>query len=183
MDDKVTGRKEFVGYIEVLGGILPFRATEREQGIGLVQSQWVLSWDSSTPLEPKGHYCVHYNFPPVSILQHFNPVHNLSSHFKTILILSFHLNLHLPSGHAPQCHACYMPLPTSCSLFHHPNNSLWREQIMKCPDWPTGPTQPPGASSPEVKQLGHEAYHSCPSSAMIRNAWSYTSTPSIAFIM
>jgi hypothetical protein len=43
MDDKVTGREEFVGYIEVLGGILPFRATEREQGIGLVQSQWVLS--------------------------------------------------------------------------------------------------------------------------------------------
>jgi hypothetical protein len=31
--------------------------------------------------------------------------------------------------------------------------------------------------SPEVKQPGHEADHSPPSSAKVKNMWSYTSTP------
>jgi hypothetical protein len=44
------------------------------------------------------------------------------------------------------------------------------------------PTQPPnqwvtGALSLGVKQRGREADHSPPSSAEVRNAWSYTSTP------
>jgi hypothetical protein len=47
-----------------------------------------------------------------------------------------------------------------------------------------GPTQPPiqwvpGALSLGVKQLGHEADHSPPSSAKVKNAWSYTSTPPV----
>jgi hypothetical protein len=46
-----------------------------------------------------------------------------------------------------------------------------------------GPTQPPiqwvlGALSFGVKQLGHEADHSPPSSAEVKNEWIYTSTPS-----
>jgi hypothetical protein len=39
VDDEITEKKEFVGYIRSLGGILPFRATEGEKGIWLVQSQ------------------------------------------------------------------------------------------------------------------------------------------------
>jgi hypothetical protein len=46
-----------------------------------------------------------------------------------------------------------------------------------------GPTQPPiqwapGAVSPGVKRPGREADHSHPSNAVVKNAWSYTSTPS-----
>jgi hypothetical protein len=44
-----------------------------------------------------------------------------------------------------------------------------------------GPTQPPtqwvlGFFSPGVKRPGHEAHHSLPSTAEVKNAWSYTST-------
>jgi hypothetical protein len=47
-----------------------------------------------------------------------------------------------------------------------------------------GPTQPPiqwvlGALSLEVNLHGHEADHSPPSSAKVKKAWSYTSTPPI----
>jgi hypothetical protein len=46
------------------------------------------------------------------------------------------------------------------------------------------PTQPPvqwvvGAVSPGVQKLWREADHSRPSSAEVKNAWSYTSTPLI----
>jgi hypothetical protein len=49
-----------------------------------------------------------------------------------------------------------------------------------------GPTQPPvqwvpGTLSLGVKQPGREAYHSPPSSAEVKHAWSYTSTPPIRF--
>jgi hypothetical protein len=49
-----------------------------------------------------------------------------------------------------------------------------------------GPTQPPiqwvpGALSLGVKQSGREGDHSPPSSAEVKNAWSYTSTPPIRF--
>jgi hypothetical protein len=47
-----------------------------------------------------------------------------------------------------------------------------------------GPTQPliqwlPGALSLGVKHLGHETDHLSSSSAKVKNAWSYTSTPPI----
>jgi hypothetical protein len=47
-----------------------------------------------------------------------------------------------------------------------------------------GPTQPPiqwvpGFLSLGIKRPGSEADHSSPSSALIKNAWSYTSTPPI----
>jgi hypothetical protein len=50
-----------------------------------------------------------------------------------------------------------------------------------------GPTQPPiqwvpGALSLEVKRPGREADHSPPTSAEVKNAWSYTSTPKYAFM-
>jgi hypothetical protein len=31
--------------------------------------------------------------------------------------------------------------------------------------------------TPGVKRQGHEAGHSCPSSAEVKNVWSYTNTP------
>jgi hypothetical protein len=47
-----------------------------------------------------------------------------------------------------------------------------------------GSTQPPiqwvpGAISLGIKQPGHEADHSCPSSSEVKNVWSYISTPTI----
>jgi hypothetical protein len=47
-----------------------------------------------------------------------------------------------------------------------------------------GPTQPPiqwvpGAPSVSIKWPGHAADHSPPSSAKVKNAWGYTSTPPI----
>jgi hypothetical protein len=49
-----------------------------------------------------------------------------------------------------------------------------------------GPTQPPiqcvpGALSLGVKRPGREADHSPPSSAEVKNAWSYISSPPIRF--
>jgi hypothetical protein len=50
-----------------------------------------------------------------------------------------------------------------------------------------GPSQPPiqwvpGTLSLGVKRQGHEADHSPPSSAEVKNAWSYTSTPQYVFM-
>jgi hypothetical protein len=50
-----------------------------------------------------------------------------------------------------------------------------------------GPTQPPiqwirAALSLGVKRPGHEVDHSPPSSAKVKNAWSYTSTPQYVFM-
>jgi hypothetical protein len=50
-----------------------------------------------------------------------------------------------------------------------------------------GPTQPPiqwvsGALSLGVERQGREAGHSPPSSAEVKSAWSYISTPQYAFM-
>jgi hypothetical protein len=50
-----------------------------------------------------------------------------------------------------------------------------------------GPTQPPlqwalGVLSFGVKQPGHDADYSPPTSAKVKNAWSYTSTPQYVFM-
>jgi len=39
-----------------------------------------------------------------------------------------------------------------------------------------------GGSFAGVKQPGHEADHSPPSSAKVKNAWNYTSTPQYIFM-
>jgi hypothetical protein len=51
-----------------------------------------------------------------------------------------------------------------------------------------GPTQPPiqwvpGVLSLEVKWPGYAADHSLPSSAKVKNAWSYTFSPQYAFMV
>jgi hypothetical protein len=51
---------------------------------------------------PKVHHRIHKCPPYVPILSHLNPIHNPTSYFlKTILILSSHLHLGLPSGLFP----------------------------------------------------------------------------------
>jgi hypothetical protein len=49
-----------------------------------------------------------------------------------------------------------------------------------------GPTEPiqwiPWVSSSGVKRPGHKIHHSCTYSADVKNAWSYTSTPSYVFM-
>jgi hypothetical protein len=50
-----------------------------------------------------------------------------------------------------------------------------------------GPTHPPiqwvaGALSLGLKWSGHEADHSSPSNAQVKNVWTYTSTPQYAFM-
>ena len=66
-----------------------------------------------------------------------------STSWRSILILSFHLLLDLPSGLisrvSPQnnCtrfsspHTCYMPRPSHSSRFYPPNNVWWAVQIIK----------------------------------------------------
>jgi hypothetical protein len=39
VDDEITEKKEFVGYMKSLGGILPFRATEGEKRQGLYRAR------------------------------------------------------------------------------------------------------------------------------------------------
>jgi hypothetical protein len=54
------------------------------------------------------------------------------------------------------------------------------------PDRPRDPSSLlliPGALSPGVQRPGSEADHSPPSSAEVKNAWSYTSTPKYFFIV
>ena len=60
-----------------------------------------------------------------------------------------------------------------------------RSIFFKSPCLALGPSQlyirlVPGAVSPDVKQPVHEADHSCPSSAEVKNEWRYTSVPSYA---
>jgi hypothetical protein len=63
-----------------------------------------------------------------------------------------------------------------------------RGRSPSCPDWCWGPPSLlsngyQGALSSGVKQLGHEADHSPPSSAKVKNMWHYISTPQYIFMV
>jgi hypothetical protein len=60
-------------------------------------------------------------------------------------------------------------------LLHHCAQTSSGAHPLSCP-------RDIGALSLEVRQLGHEADHSPPSSAGVKNAWSCTSTPQYAFM-
>ena len=85
--------------------------------------------------------------PTVPILTQISPVHVLHpTSWRSILILSAHLHLGLPSGlfpsgfptktpvcTSPRSHMCYMPCPSHSSQFDHPSN-IWRGvEIIKLP--------------------------------------------------
>jgi hypothetical protein len=50
---------------------------------------------------PKIHYCVNKSLPLVSILSQINPVHTTPSYLRSIITLSTHLHLGLPSSLFP----------------------------------------------------------------------------------
>ena len=66
---------------------------------------------------PKVHYRIHKCPPPVPILSHLDPVHTPHpTSWRSILILSFHLRLVLPSGLFPSgfpTKTLFTPLQTS----------------------------------------------------------------------
>jgi hypothetical protein len=84
---------------------------------------------------PKVHYRVHKSPPLVPILSHIDSVHTIPSYLskRSILILSTHLRLGLPSGIFPSgfpnnilyMHSSSSPFPATCpppSLAHY----IWR---------------------------------------------------------
>jgi hypothetical protein len=50
---------------------------------------------------PEVHHRIHKSPPPVPILSHLNPVHAHPTSWRSILILSSHLHVGLPSGRLP----------------------------------------------------------------------------------
>ena len=80
-------------------------------------------------------YRIHKCPPPVPILSQLDPIHTPNhTSWRSILILSSHLRLGLPSGFIPSgfptntlyrlllSNTRYMPCPSHSSRFYHPNN-------------------------------------------------------------
>jgi hypothetical protein len=69
---------------------------------------------------PKLHYHVHKSPPIVPILSQINPVHTIPSYLRSILILSTHLRLGLPSGLFPSAsptnilYGFFSPIRSTC---------------------------------------------------------------------
>jgi hypothetical protein len=83
---------------------------------------------------------------PATCLSWVSSIQTIPPHptsWRSILILSSHLRLGLPSGlfpsgfptktllDSPLSHPSYMPRPTHSSRFYHPHDSGWGVQIMK----------------------------------------------------
>ena len=93
---------------------------------------------------PKVYHRIYNSPPTVPIPNHINPVHTyLSTSWRSILILSAHLQFGFPSGLLPSglptntlCtillspNMCYMPRPAHSAWFDHPNNIWWGVQII-----------------------------------------------------
>jgi hypothetical protein len=88
---------------------------------------------------PQVHYCIYKCLSLVPVLGQINPVHvPHPTSWISILILSSHLRLGLPSGRLPSgfptttlyttllsTRTCYMPRHSHSSRFDHPNNIWW----------------------------------------------------------
>jgi len=116
----------------------------------MVQSpSWEANWSAAsqeTPRisrKPKFHYRTHKPPPPVPILGQPNPVHiHTFPSWRSVLILSVHLRLGLPSGsflpvspprpYTPPLltHMPHMPSPSHSSRFYHPHNIGWGVLVM-----------------------------------------------------
>jgi hypothetical protein len=93
--------------------------------------------------KPKVHYRVHKSPPLLPILTLINPVHTTPCYLRSILILSSHLRLGLPSGLFPSgfptkilyqflfAHACYMLRPSQPPWLGHSDYTWRRVQAMK----------------------------------------------------
>jgi hypothetical protein len=95
-------------------------------------------------IEPEGHYHVHKSPPLDPIISKINPFHTTPSSLRSILILSTHLHLGLPSDlffpaglpinillHSSSPHLCYMPCPSPPPWLDHSNYTWWRLQVMQ----------------------------------------------------
>jgi hypothetical protein len=95
---------------------------------------------------PKVHYRIHKNPPPVPVLSQIDPIYvpphptSRRSTFNTIFLStpgSFKWPLSLMFPHqnsvctSPLPHTCYMPFPYQSTWFYHPNNIWWRIQDIK----------------------------------------------------
>jgi hypothetical protein len=79
-------------------------------------------------------------------------------------------------------HACYIPRRPLAVCLHQESHFALLPCLLSL-----GPTQHPvqwvpRALAPRVKRPGHEADRSPPSSAEVKNAWSYTCTTTCAFM-
>jgi hypothetical protein len=130
-------------------------------------------------MEPEGTLPFQKSPPLVTILSRMHPLHSFPPHFsKIVLILYSHQHLGLrsvlfPSGFPTEILCFYLSLSEDLGI------SLFTTASRPA----LGPTQSlvqwlPGAVFLGVKRPGCEADHS-PSSAEVKNAWNYTSTPRV----
>jgi hypothetical protein len=111
--------------------------------------------------------------------QRLSPIRLLTSSFQKITIRPLRL-INTRYG-AINCWAGWLGVrvPAEAGNFslHHCSSRPALEPIQPPIYW-----VPEGAISLGVKRLGREVGHSPPSSAEVKNAWSYTSTPQHAFM-
>ena len=91
----------------------------------------------------KVHYRVHNSLPLVSNFSQINPVNALPKHMRDTLIISYYLDLGLPSGLHPSGfptknlgifllpHTCHMQSPSYPHWFYQPNCIWWGVQTIK----------------------------------------------------
>ena len=139
---KLTGQLTYAGVLGVLTYLLAhsLHSTLSGEAVWFSESQEIpcILWN------PQVHYHLYQCLPPVPILTPINPVHVLHPSFwRSILILSAHLHLDLPSGLSPSgfpnktpvCtsplpHMCYMLCSSHSSWFDHPY-IWWGVEISK----------------------------------------------------
>jgi hypothetical protein len=146
-------------------------------GDPMVQSPWEADGHSSSQeilhllWNPNVPCHVHNSPPLVPVLSQLQPVYRFQPNFTTI---------HSYIGSRDSSVGIATRLRAGRSGFDSRGGGLFTTVSRTA----LGPTQPPihwvpGALSLGVKRPGRDADHSPPSSAEVKNTWSYTSTPPI----